>query len=400
MGTSPAIGRTFTADEDRPGNDRVIVLSHRLWLRRFGANASVVHRPVRMNGVNYIVIGVMPESFDLTADAEEAQLWAPIAFTPAQKVLHDEHYLTVYGRLKADASIERARAELEAVAVRVRHDFPKDAKNLVYGMQPFREQFVGDYRARLLVLMGAVGIVLLIACGNVANLLLARGAGRAREIALRAALGAGRWRIVRQLLTESVALALIAAGAGLVLAQWFITAVVDNDSGGIFTYSAAGAQFGYLPLWTLMPITLLLIITQEMCSRMGAVTGKGLSDLIREEYGLRITFLMMLGLVITNFGNVVTETNASNGDRFKFAGMQYDSTVGQYYDHARWYGSGFGRFLGQTSARSSMMTTIFVSTGNNRDKVFAVKLPFSSRLMIRSPNSLCSGSTILAIFCA
>jgi putative ABC transport system permease protein len=231
MGTSPAIGRTFTAEEDQPGNNRVVVLSHRLWVRRFGASASVVNRPIRMNGVNYTVTGVMPESFDLTADTEE--LWAPIAFTPAQKVLHDEHYLTVYGRLKAGVSRERARAELEAVAVRVRHDFPKDAKNLLYGTRPFRDQFVGDYRARLLVLMAAVGIVLLIACGNVANLLLARGAGRAREIALRAALGAGRGRIVRQLLTESVALASIAAGTGLLLAKWLIAAVIAWSPGGV-----------------------------------------------------------------------------------------------------------------------------------------------------------------------
>ena len=231
MGASPALGRTFTAEEDQPGSNRVIVLSHRLWTRRFGANESVVGRPIRMNGVNYTVTGVMPASFDLNVDTEE--IWAPIAFTPAQKALHDEHFLTVYGRLKPGVSIERARAELEAVAVRVRHDYPKDAKNLVYGARPFRDQFVGDYRARLLVLMAAVGVVLLIACGNVANLLLARGAARAREIALRAALGAGRGRIVRQLLTESVVLALMAAGAGLLLANWFIAAVIAWSPSGV-----------------------------------------------------------------------------------------------------------------------------------------------------------------------
>ena len=231
MGASPAIGRTFTTDEDQPGNNRVVVLSHRLWMRRFGASAAVVGRSIRMNGVNYTVTGVMPASFDLTIDGEE--LWMPIAFTPAQKVLHDEHYLTVYGRLKPGISIERARAELDAVAVRVRHDFPKDAKNLTYGMQPFRDQFVGDYRIRLLVLMAAVCVVLLIACGNVANLLLARGAARAREIALRTALGAGRWRIVRQLLTESVVLGLVAAVFGVLFATWFIAVVKAWSPSGV-----------------------------------------------------------------------------------------------------------------------------------------------------------------------
>ena len=231
MGASPAIGRTFTTDEDQPGNNRVVVLSHRLWMRRFGASAAVAGRSIRMNGVNYTVTGVMPASFDLTVDGEE--LWMPIAFTPEQKVLHDEHYLTVYGRLKRGISIERARAELEAVAVRVRHDFPKDAQHLTYGVRPFRDQFVGDYRVRLLVLMAAVGVVLLIACGNVANLLLARGAARAREIALRTALGAGRWRIVRQLLTESVVLGLMAAVFGVLFANWFIAAVMAWSPSGV-----------------------------------------------------------------------------------------------------------------------------------------------------------------------
>ena len=224
LGVRPILGRTFTTEEDQPGRDRVVVLSHRLWTRRFAAGDAVVGRPLRMNGVVYQITGVMPESFDLTADAEE--LWTPIAFTPAQRVLHDEHYLSVYGRLKPGSSREQVQSKLDAVARRLRHDFPKDDETVSFGTVPYMDQFVGDVRHRLFTLLAAVGLVLLIACGNVANLLLARGSARAREMAVRTALGAGQWRIVRQLLTESLALSLCAAAAGLLIARAFIAAVV------------------------------------------------------------------------------------------------------------------------------------------------------------------------------
>ena len=231
MGVRPMLGRTFTAAEDTPGNEQVVILSHRLWTRRFGANPSIVGSAIRMNGVSYTVLAVMPQSFDLTTDSEE--LWTPIAFTPAQRVLHDEHYLTVHGRLRPDATRAQADQQLEAVAVRLRREFPRHAGDLRYTTAPFRDRFVGDYDTRLFVLLAAVGVVLLIACGNVANLLLARGAARAREIAVRSAIGAGQWRIVRQLLTESVVLALAAAGAGLLLAHWFLVAVLAWSPQGV-----------------------------------------------------------------------------------------------------------------------------------------------------------------------
>ena len=231
LGATPAIGRVFRADEDRPGSEHVVVLSHRVWTRRFGATPSILGRDVRMNGTSYTVAGVMPASFDLTTGSEE--LWVPIAFTPERKAMHDEHYLTVYGRLQAGVTPQHALAELDAVTARLRRDFPKDDGELAFTVIPFTDQFVGDYGKRLLVLLGAVGVVLLIACANVANLLLARGAARAREIAIRTALGAGQWRIVRQFLTESVVLALCAAGAGLLLAKWSLAAVVAWSPPGV-----------------------------------------------------------------------------------------------------------------------------------------------------------------------
>jgi putative ABC transport system permease protein len=231
MGVSPAIGRSFSADEDRPGTATVVVLSHRLWLRRFGASAAVIGRPLRMNGVVYQVIGVMPASFDLTTDSEE--LWTPIAFTDVQKATHDEHYLSIYGRLKPGITRQQVQARLDAIAMRLRHDFPHDDETVSFGTVPYTEQFVGDVRQRLLTLFAAVGLVLLIACGNVANLLLARGAARSREIAVRTALGAGQSRIVRQLLTESLVLALVAAAAGLVFARAFVVAVIAWSPNGV-----------------------------------------------------------------------------------------------------------------------------------------------------------------------
>jgi putative ABC transport system permease protein len=224
FGVAPALGRAFRPEEDRPGSEQVVMLSHRLWVRRFGADRSIVGNPIRLGGLPYTIVGVMPPHFDLTSDSEE--LWVPIAFTPERKAMHDEHYLTIVARPKTDVTQAQIDDQLKTIGASLRKRFPKDNAELAFQTQPFAETFVGETRNRLLVLLGAVGLVLLIACSNVANLLLARGASRGRELAIRAALGAGRGRIVRQLVTENAVLALVAGIAGLALAWWGIRSLL------------------------------------------------------------------------------------------------------------------------------------------------------------------------------
>ena len=173
----------------------------------------------------------MPAHFDFTAQSEE--LWVPIAFSAERKATHDEHYLLIYGRLKPEATEQQAHAELQRNAADLRVRFPRDDAELGFTVSSLMEELVGDYRGRLFIMLGAVGFVLLIACGNIANLLLARGAVRSGELAMRAALGAGRGRIVRQLLTESAVLACVAGAAGLALAWWSVRALVAAAPPGV-----------------------------------------------------------------------------------------------------------------------------------------------------------------------
>jgi len=221
LGAAPMLGRSFLPEEDRSGDHRVVMLSHGLWERRFGGDPKIIGRKISLSNVSHEVIGVMPPSFEdpLTAPGYTAQFWVPLAHTP-EDMRSKSRNLFVIGRLKAGVSAFQAQADLAALAARMQEQDRELDNWFGVNVKPLDEERARRVRKALLILLAAAGFVLLIACVNVANLMLARAAARWKETAIRAALGARRWRLMRQFLTESLLLAGAGGAAGLLLAVW------------------------------------------------------------------------------------------------------------------------------------------------------------------------------------
>jgi putative ABC transport system permease protein len=328
LGVKPELGRTFTREEDAPGAAPVVLISHSLWQRRYAADKNIIGREINLGGKT-TVIGVMPAGFEYPISDDAQEYWEPIFggtwITKAVREERANRFLAVFGRLKPGATVEQAKAELDLISRQIEQQSPVSNTNVIFNTVSMHEDITRDYRTALLVMLGAVGLVLLIACANVANLLLARAVARQKEIAIRIALGASRRRIAGQLLTESVLLALAGGVVGLLLATWGTSLLVAygpadvprlHDAGVdryvlLFTFGLAtltGIVFGLAPaLHASKPAPGNML--KESARGVASGRSRMRNALIVSEVALSLMLLVGAGLLINSFWRLL-HTNA------------------------------------------------------------------------------------------
>jgi len=318
LGVRAVAGRVFLPEEDHAGKDFVAVIGQRLWQRRFSADPGIVGTAIDLNGESYTVVGVIAPVAALPGMSDETELWVPVShgFGVTER---RAHYLNVIARLKPEVTREQAQADMDALTGALALQYPDANRDRGVRLVPLQEQIIGDFRLALLVLLGAVVAVLLIASANVANMLMARAASRQREIAIRTALGASRWRLIRQLLTESLLLAFIGGGLGLLLALWGIDLLVSFSPADLprvkevaidgrvlgFTLAVSmltGLVFGFAPaLQASRPNLSEALKESGRSATGGAARRRARSVLVVAEIALALVLLVGAGLLMRSF---------------------------------------------------------------------------------------------------
>ncbi len=344
LGVQPLLGREFRREDELPGNTSVVILSHALWQRRFNSDPGVVGQAITLSGQPFTVVGVMPQGvqhvggdYRSMPHGESVDVWGPLELPP--QAGRGPHFCNAIGRMKPGVTLAQAEAAFNVIAERLAQQYPDTNQGWRIAIQPLHQEIVGRSQTTLLVLFGAVFFVLLIVCVNVANLLLARATVREREVAVRAALGAGRWRIVRQLLTESVLLALLGGAAGILLAKWLIAAlnVLGQEQlprlqavtldGRILLFTLAltlltGVLFGMAPAFQAGQINLNEVLKEG--GRGGATGGRQrrLRDaLVIAEVALALVLLVGAGLLMRSFWNLQQTDPGFNSERVLTASL-------------------------------------------------------------------------------
>jgi predicted permease len=357
LGMGAMSGRLFVPGEDAPGRPATVVLSYGMWARRYGSDPKILGKSITLNGLPFQVIGIMPRSFSLPREvlptlggAEQADVLLPLPLPPTAPTIRTREDYNIIGKLKPGVSVRQAQADMDTITARLRRDYPDIYPlngGLTFSILPLLEQVVGDVRRPLHILLGAVGCVLLVACANIANLLLARAVARKKEIAVRAAFGASRARIVRQLLTESIVLALCGGGLGILLAAWSLGGIYVLGPESIpriqdiaidgrvlfFTLVVSlftGILFGLVPALRVSRIDLSATLNEagRGSSGISALWGRGNHVrrlLVISELALSVVLLIGAGLLVRSFSNLQSVHPGFNPKNILCFGMTLSS---------------------------------------------------------------------------
>jgi putative ABC transport system permease protein len=351
IGVRPALGRDFRAEEETVGRNRVVLLCDGLWRRRFGADPAIVGRTVAFDGKTFEIIGVLPAQFWWPSRPDVV---VPLALDDHDRTLRAAHFLEAIGRLGDGVPEARAREDLRIIGMRLAREFPEENRNHAPNLRPLRDAFVGDVATMLLVVLGAVGFVLLIACANVATLLLARAAARQKEVSIRTAVGASRRRLVQQMLTESLVIAAAGGAAGVLFAAWSLSGLrallparfaglpgldqlgidVRVLTASVIVSLATGLLFGMLPALAASDQRLAMSLNEESRGGTGSARAKRLrAALVVAELALSLVLLAGASLLVISFNNLLNVSPGFQPAQLVIASVTLPST--RYGEHDR-----------------------------------------------------------------